>query len=90
MRQQNQILTEELERLEEKLRDHEEVMQTTQDTITSSGQSAEIEEIQTQITDLSSRIEKKLTELDNFPWSTRPNSSCSEAQYLSTEDVSVK
>ncbi|CAL8083337.1 unnamed protein product [Orchesella dallaii] len=49
------------------------------------------DEIQAQLQDLAKKIEFKISEMDNFTWQTRPNSSCSgAASAVSTEDISCR
>ena len=89
----NEQLREELERLEFVQREAEQAMNTSQETFVTANAEWTAEELHAQVQDLADRLQKKLMELDNFKWSStisRPGSGCSGQMSVSTEDVSLR
>ena len=90
LKEQNQFLTEIIEKQESTRKEQEEEALNTSDETYVTASSDLTEELFVQVQDLAARLECKLNEMDNFKWSSRPGSSCSGAISVSTEDVSVR
>jgi len=93
LREANDILRQELERLNFLQQKADETRNSAQDIyVTANSEFTECE-LLVQLQDLADRLAKKLTDLDNFKWSatvSRPGSSCSTQMSVSSEDVSVR
>ena len=93
LKEANEQLREEVERLEFVQREAEQAMNTSQETFVTANADWTAEELHAQVQDLADRLQKKLMELDNFKWSStirRPGNGCSGQMSVSTEDVSLR
>lgn len=93
LKDENEQLREELERVEFIQREAEQAVNSSHETFVTANAEWTADELYAQIQELAGRLQKKLTELDNFKWSftaSRPGSGSSGQISVSTEDVSVR